>query len=77
MHSQVVQRLEVRNGVKLTKMCHLFSLEISFFEILVNFGVIFTGEGVEIAKLGVEYWEKRISRAVQISNQFLRILNGC
>jgi len=44
----------VRKGVKLTKMCHLFSLEISYFEILANFDVIFRGEGVEIAKISEE-----------------------
>ena len=41
-------------GHKLTTICHLFSLEISFFEILVNFAFIFGGEAVEIAKIGGE-----------------------
>ena len=48
---QVVEKLEVRKGDKLTKMYHLFSLEISFFEILVNFDVIFRGEGVELEQI--------------------------
>ena len=37
---------------------HLFSQEISLFEILANFDVIFRGEGVEIAKNGGEYGKK-------------------
>jgi len=51
---QAVEKLEVRKGVKLTKMCHLFSFETSFFEILANFDVISRGEGLEIAKIGGE-----------------------
>jgi len=48
---QIVEMLELRKGDKLTKMCHLFSLVISYFEILANFDVIFRGEGVEIVKI--------------------------
>ena len=48
---QVVEKSEERKGVRLTKMCHLFSLEISIFDILANFDVIFRGEGVEIEQI--------------------------
>ena len=51
---QIIDKFEVRKGVKLTKMCHLFSFETSFFEILSNIDVISRGEGVEIAKIGEE-----------------------
>ena len=51
-------------------MCHLFSLEISFFEILVNFGVIFTGEGVEIAKLGEEYGKREFQELFKYQISF-------
>ena len=37
---------------------HVFSLEISFFEILANFDVIFGGEGAEIEKIGEEYGKR-------------------
>ena len=37
---------------------HVFSLEISFFEILAIFNVIFVGEGVEISKIGEEYGKR-------------------
>ena len=49
---QIVEKLEVRKVVKLTKIDHLFSHEISFFEILANFDVIFRGEAVEITNIG-------------------------
>jgi len=55
---QVVEKSEVRKGVKLTKMCHLFSLEISIFDILANFDVIFRGEGVKIANIGEDIGER-------------------
>ena len=51
---QIIDKFEVRMGVKLTKMCHLFLFETSFFEILANFDVISRGEGVEIAKISGE-----------------------
>ena len=41
----------MKKGVKLTKIGHLFSLEISFFEILANFDVILRGEGVELEQI--------------------------
>ena len=34
------------------------SLEISFFEILANFDIIFRGEGLDIAKIGGEYGKR-------------------
>ena len=37
---------------------HVFSLEISIFEILANFDVIFVGEGVEIEKVGDKYGKR-------------------
>jgi len=37
------------------RLGHLFSVEISFFEILANFDVTFRVEGVEIMKIGEEY----------------------
>ena len=55
---QIVEILVVRKGVKLTKMCHLFSLEISFFEILPNFAVIFKDEEVETTKIGEDYGKR-------------------
>ena len=48
---QAVEKSEVRKGVKLTKMCHLFSLEISIFDILANFDAIFRGEGVQVEQI--------------------------
>ena len=73
---QIVEKLEVRKVVKLTKMCHLFSLEISFFEILANFDVIFRGEGVELEQIWCHFDGKSNSRAVQISNQIFRSFSG-
>jgi len=67
---QIIDKFEVRNGVKLTKMCHLFSLEISFFEILANFGVISRGEGVEIAKIGGEYGKREFQELFKYQISF-------
>ena len=39
-------------------MCHLFSLETSFFEISANFDIIFSGEAVEILKIGDDIGER-------------------
>ena len=67
---QVVEKLKARKGVKLTKMCHLFSLEISFFEILANFGVIFMGEGVEVAKRDEEHEKENFKSCSNIKSVF-------
>jgi len=67
---QIVEKLEVRKVVKLTNMCHLFSLEISFFEILANFAVIFRDEGVEIAKIGDDIGERATQELFEYQIRF-------
>ena len=67
---QIIDKLEARKGVKLTKMYHLFSFETSFFEILAKFDVISRGEGVEIAKIGGKYGEREFQELFKYQIRF-------
>ena len=73
---QVVEKLEKRKGVKLTKRYHVFSLEIPFFGILAKFDVIFKGEGMELEQIWCHLFVNYNSSAVQIPNQIFRSVSS-